>query len=72
MNAALDRTGPAPETRSTHFLWLLFGASAAPIFWLGQTVLAYAVTAHACYPGRYPQAASASPLFAAVMLFNSS
>jgi hypothetical protein len=70
MNAALDKIGPAPEARSTHFLWLLFGASAAPLAWLGQTVLAYGVTAHACFPGRYPQAAAAPPLFAAVMLFN--
>ncbi len=67
---ALDKVGPAPEARSTHFLWLLFGASAAPLFWLGQTMLAYAVTAHACFPGRYPEAAEASSLFAAMMLFN--
>ncbi|HEX4273078.1 MAG TPA: hypothetical protein VHZ32_16925 [Rhizomicrobium sp.] len=67
---ALDKIGPAPETRSTHFLWLLFGASAAPLFWLGQTILAYGVTAHACFPGRYPRAAEPSPLFAAIMLFD--
>jgi hypothetical protein len=66
---ALDKIGPAPEARSSHFLWLLFGASAAPLFWLGQTMLAYALTAHACFPGRYPQA-SMSPLFEVMMLFH--
>src|ERR1700743_2403914 len=27
----LDPRGPAPETHNVHFLWLLFGASAAPL-----------------------------------------
>jgi hypothetical protein len=54
MSEILDPVGPAPETRSLSFLVLLFGASAAPIFWLGQTMLSYALTAQACYPGDHP------------------
>lgn len=53
--SAVDPTGPAPETRSVRFLWLLFGASAAPLFWLGQLMLGYGVTATLCYPGDHPQ-----------------
>lgn len=51
---ALDPTGPAPETRSPRFLWLLFGCAAAPLAWLGQVMLAYGVTAYICYPGDHP------------------
>lgn len=54
MSRALDPLGPAPETRSPRFLWLLFGCSASPLFWLGQMILAYGVTAHVCYPGDHP------------------
>ena len=54
MSQALDKIGPAPETHSVRFLLLLFGASAAPLFWLGQLMLGYAVTAYACYPGDHP------------------
>ena len=54
--SALDPIGPAPEARSPHFLLLLFGASAAPIFWLGQMMLDYGVTAYGCYPDDHPHA----------------
>ena len=71
MSEMLDKTGPAPETRSVRFVLLLFGASAAPVFWLGQLMLAYAVTAHACFPGRYPNLlASTSSLNAAMTVFD--
>lgn len=68
---ALDPVGPAPETREPHFLWLLFGCSAAPLFWLGQMMLGYAVTAYICYPGDHPVALAAkSPLLAALIAFD--
>jgi hypothetical protein len=54
MSRVLDPIGPAPETRSPRFLWLLFGCSAAPLFWLGQMILGYGVTAYVCYPGDHP------------------
>jgi len=69
--SALDPTGPAPETRSVHFLWLLFGAAAAPLFWLGQLMLSYGITAQACYPGDHPQSpASTGSLFALLLGFD--
>jgi hypothetical protein len=54
MSQALDPIGAAPETHSVHFLTLLFGTIAAPIFWTGQVLLGYAITAYACYPGDHP------------------
>lgn len=66
-----DAVGPAPETRSPRFLWLLFGASAAPLAWLGQMMLAYAITAKACYPADHPVTpGTAAPLFVVLMLFD--
>ena len=56
MSRTMDPVGAAPETRSVRFLTLLFGAAAAPIFWLGQLMLGYGVTAYACYPGDHPVA----------------
>ena len=50
---------------------LLFGSCAAPIFWLGQLMLNYAVTAYACYPGDHPEAiATAASLRAAMLSFD--
>ncbi len=67
----LDPTGPAPETRSPRFLWLLFGASAAPLAWLGQMALGYGVTAYVCYPGDHPVGLAAKgPLFATLIVFD--
>jgi hypothetical protein len=68
---ALDPTGPAPETREPRFLWLLFGAAAAPLAWLGHMMLGYGVTAYVCYPGDHPVTlASNTPLFAALLTFD--
>lgn len=54
-----------------NFAALLFGACAAPIFWIGQLTLNYAVTAHACYPGDHPEAiASSGALQAAMYTFD--
>jgi hypothetical protein len=70
MSTTLDPVGPAPETRSVKFAALLFGASAAPIFWLGQLMLAYGVTAYVCYPGDHPLAGVGGWLFAVLILFD--
>jgi hypothetical protein len=71
MSEVVDKIGAAPETRSVKFLLLLFGASAAPVFWLGQLMLGYAVTAYACYPGDHPQPiAPAASLSAALTGFD--
>ena len=64
-----DPIGPAPETRDSRFLWLLFGACAAPLAWLGQMMLDYGVTAHACYPADHPVGmASTESLFTVLII----
>jgi len=69
MSTVLDPIGPAPEAREPRFLWLLFGCSVAPLFWLGQMMLGYGLTAYVCYPGDHPvRLVSAGPLFAALMI----
>jgi hypothetical protein len=68
---ALDPAGPAPETREPRFLWLLFGACAAPLAWLGHVMLGYGVTAWLCYPADHPvPLATTGPLLAALLLFD--
>lgn len=68
---ALDPGGPAPETRQPRFLRLLFGCCAAPLAWLGHTMLGYGVTAAVCYPGDHPvRLAAGGPLFAALVAFD--
>jgi hypothetical protein len=69
--ATLDPVGAAPETRRVGFLLLLFGATVAPIFWLGQLMLGYWVTAVGCYPGDHPvPLASTAPLVNALIAFD--
>jgi hypothetical protein len=51
---AADKTGPAPQTHTIRFALLLAAASLAPLFWLGQMLLSYAITSYACYPGDHP------------------
>jgi hypothetical protein len=64
-----DAIGPAPEMRSPRFHWLLFGAFAAPLAWLGHTILAYGVTAYVCYPADHPvRLTQSDALFAALLL----
>ena len=66
-----DATGPAPETREPRFLWLLFGACAAPLAWLGQVILAYGITTYVCYRGDHPVAlAQGGALVAALTVFD--
>jgi hypothetical protein len=44
-----------PPIRAPRRFWMgLFGACAAPIFWLGQLILSYWVTAAACYGSDHP------------------
>ncbi len=61
MSGFRDPVGPAPETRSPRFLLLLFGVSVPPLFWLGQMMLSYGLTAQACFPGAHP--VSAAPIW---------
>lgn len=61
---------PAPHHHRAGLAALLFGAGAAPLFWLGQVMLGYGVSAWVCYPGDHPAAAPAAPLAAALMAFN--
>ena len=71
MSQVLDPVGPAPETREPRFLWLLFGCTAAPLFWLGQMMLGYGVTAYVCYPGDHPIGLmSAGPLSGILLLMD--
>ncbi|HEX4159737.1 MAG TPA: hypothetical protein VHY79_14820 [Rhizomicrobium sp.] len=41
---------------------LLFGAAAAPIFWLGQLMLSYLVSALACYGSDHPTTISSDAI----------
>ena len=68
MSTALDPVGPAPETRSVKFITLLFGASAAPLFWLGQLMLGYGFTAYVCYPGDHPTAITFGPALGGTLI----
>lgn len=71
MSHTMDPVGAGPETRTVHFLTLLFGAAAAPIFWTGQVLLGYGVTAYACYPGDHPvQITFGGAIFDVVLAFD--
>jgi len=71
MSDTIDPVGAAPETQNVHFLILLFGACAAPIFWVGQLILSYVVSADACFPGDHPVLLSSTGfLFTALMAFD--
>ncbi len=70
MNGKADPIGAAPEARSVRFIVLLFGACAAPIFWLGQLMLGYGVTAQRCYPGDHPLNLATGALSGPLMLFD--
>jgi hypothetical protein len=71
MSDTLDPVGPAPEVRSERLIVLLLAICAAPLFWLGQMMLGYGVTAYICYPGDHPQSLTANgPLLAALIVFD--
>lgn len=61
---------PAPQRHLVSFWTLLFGAAAAPFFWLGQMIFGFLVTSGACFGGEHPTRASASPLHAALFAFD--
>ncbi|HEY1837347.1 MAG: hypothetical protein WBQ17_02915 [Rhizomicrobium sp.] len=61
---------PAPTRNRAGFYALLFGAAAAPIFWLGQMMLGYWVSALACYGGNHPTTiASGTALRSTLIVF---
>ena len=67
----LESVTPREMHRPVSFTALLFGAAAAPLFWTGQLILGYAVTAQACYPGDHPEAAvSAAVMKTSVLNFD--
>lgn len=49
-----DATVSRPAPRRLNFWALMFGCCAAPIFWLGQLILAYWVSAQTCYGSDHP------------------
>jgi hypothetical protein len=52
-------------------LFLIAAASLAPLFWMGQVLLSYWVTAQGCYPGDAPEPGMAvSGIQAAVWSFD--
>jgi hypothetical protein len=66
-------SGAAPVIHRTPGLFaaLMFGACAAPIFWLGQLMLGYWVSATACYGSDHPTTiASGTALRSALIAFD--
>jgi hypothetical protein len=45
---------PSPHRARVSFAALMFGMTAAPIFWLGQLILGYGVSAVVCYGSNHP------------------
>jgi hypothetical protein len=56
-----EGTHPAPHRRNASPLALGFGLAAAPLAWVAQTIIGYALASYTCFPGDTPRAA---PLFA--------
>jgi hypothetical protein len=52
---------PAPQRDKVSLLALGFGLAAAPLAWAAQTIIGYALSSHACFPGDSPRS---MPLFA--------
>jgi hypothetical protein len=65
---SLESATPYEVQKPVSFVALLFGAATAPVFWLGQLMLSYAVTAQACYPGDHPEAIASAPSLKMAML----
>jgi hypothetical protein len=68
--SAVDPVGPAPEAQRPGFVWLVFGCSVPPLFWAGQLILGYAVSAFACYPGDMPRMGPPVFLSSLLMVFD--
>jgi hypothetical protein len=61
----------APPRNPARFWALMFGACAAPIFWLGHLMLGFGVTAVVCYHGDHPTLiASGTTLRTALFVFD--
>jgi hypothetical protein len=61
----------APPRDPARFWALMFGTCAAPIFWLGQLILGFGVTAEICYRGDHPSLiASGATLRTALIAFD--
>jgi hypothetical protein len=61
----------APPRNPARFWALMFGTCAAPIFWLGQLILGFGVTAEICYRGDHPSLiASGTALRTALIAFD--
>jgi hypothetical protein len=66
-----DIAHPAPYRDRVSFWTLMFGCCAAPIFWLGQLMLGYWVSAQICYGSDHPTVTSApETLHSALIAFD--
>ncbi|HEX4534644.1 MAG TPA: hypothetical protein VH000_10465 [Rhizomicrobium sp.] len=63
-----DAAHPAPYRARISFWALMFGCCAAPIFWLGQVMLAYWITAAACYGSDRPTVTHAPGLLTGMLI----
>jgi hypothetical protein len=63
-----DVTLIRPEQRRLNFWVLMFGSCAAPVFWLGQLMMAYWVSAETCYGGDHPTAAASPEMLRTLLL----
>jgi hypothetical protein len=66
-----DATVIQPVPRRLNFWVLMFGCCAAPIFWLGQLILAYWVSAQTCYGSDHPTTTDVSgAIFSLLIAFD--
>ncbi|HEY1615534.1 MAG TPA: hypothetical protein VGF97_17780 [Rhizomicrobium sp.] len=63
-----DVTIARPEPRRPNFWVLMFGSCAAPVFWLGQLMMAYWVSAETCYGGDHPTTAASPEILWTLLL----
>jgi hypothetical protein len=62
---------PAPHRDKVNFWTLMFGCCVAPIFWAGQLMLGYWVSAQTCYGSDHPTvAAMPGTLHTALIVFD--
>lgn len=62
---------PSPQSHRVSFAALIFGMIAAPVFWLGQMMLTYGVSAVTCYGSDHPTTiASGAALRSAFIVFD--
>ena len=71
MNAAVAASHPAPLRDKVSVWTLMFGCCAAPVFWAGQLMLGYWVSAQTCYAGDHPTVTQMpQTLYAALVVFD--